>query len=378
MKLNFNLIFAYIGSFFKNFSVLQLKARLFNTNKLILIIYMLLFIFIWILFFTFRCFIIYSLFEIFQIIIFTLFFFALFLRSDKFNFSNNNFIKFRKKTLIFSGLLSLILFIGSIFDPLVMDISIFNTIFFDPGSEGGAVGNNKMFSLNLICASIGTGLTELSFLGFLKIIFFILFLLLHIGFLYFEYLDINSKKNSDSHHYMQSNLLDHIKKAAAYFLSGAGGASSYITITNEYQRKQTENLIKENLAKSKEELKKVENEQVSNNMHHKLHIDRIDRTHKNLTDIKKEKSELMRLIEENKAKHKTGSALISTADLRKAESRVQLLDLAEKRVDIELNQDITCGVKFATEIKKQTEEKNLLNLINEDVHKSTIFDFDAL
>ena len=259
-----------------------------------------------------------------------------------------------------------------------MDISIFNTIFFDPGSEGGAVGNNKMFSLNLICASIGTGLTELSFLGFLKIIFFILFLLLHIGFLYFEYLDINSKKNSDSHHYMQSNLLDHIKKAAAYFLSGAGGASSYITITNEYQRKQTENLIKENLAKSKEELKKVENEQVSNNMHHKLHIDRIDRTHKNLTDIKKEKSELMRLIEENKAKHKTGSALISTADLRKAESRVQLLDLAEKRVDIELNQDITCGVKFATEIKKQTEEKNLLNLINEDVHKSTIFDFDAL
>jgi|ERR1700679_1731201 len=141
----------------KNFLALQfLTPRLLCSNKLILIIYLLVLIFtlifpffIWTFFFYSDLFFTNSLIAIFQIIITALIFVALYvLRSDKFNFSNNKFIKFikfRKKIIIFSGLL--FLFICSIFYPILKDISIFNTIFFEKSSEWGAIVNNKMFSL---------------------------------------------------------------------------------------------------------------------------------------------------------------------------------------------------------------------------------------
>jgi hypothetical protein len=105
----------------QNFLALQfLTPRLLLcSNKLILIIYVQVFIFtlilpifIWTFFFYSDLFFTNSLTAMFQIIIMVLILFALYvIRSDKFNFSNNKFIKFikfRKKIIIFSGLLFLI------------------------------------------------------------------------------------------------------------------------------------------------------------------------------------------------------------------------------------------------------------------------------
>lgn len=193
--------------------------------------------------------------------------------------------------------------------------------------------------------------------------------------MYSEYLDINSKKNSDSHLYLQAGLLDQIKKAAGYFLAGAGGYSSYITINSHYDKNKREALLQEELAKTKSEVTNMENKEAANNLNNKMQLDRILRTQKKKLENKKEKSELMRLIEERQAKFKDDT---STDEIRQAKSRLHLLELEESRIETELHNDIVSGVKFAEEIRKQTEEKKALALLIEDVKKSTIFDFDTL
>ena len=90
------------------------------------------------------------------------------------------------------------------------------------------LGLKKLLSLNWNWNSLD--ITELSFVGFLKIIFFIFFIILNICLLYSEYLDkkYNYKDNSGSHCYMQSGTgaggrgaVD-LKKVASYFIVVAG------------------------------------------------------------------------------------------------------------------------------------------------------------
>jgi len=72
----------------------------------------------------------FNLFEMFQIIIFTLFSFAVSIFiSDKFKFSKNKFIKFIQNFVIFNSILALICI--NRFNSLLLelDVSIFNTIF---------------------------------------------------------------------------------------------------------------------------------------------------------------------------------------------------------------------------------------------------------
>jgi hypothetical protein len=44
----------------------------------------------------------------------------------------------------------------------------------------------------------------------------------------------------------------------------------------------------------------------------------------------------------------------------------------------ELNQDLTSARKFTDEISKETDENKILELINGDIKKSSIFNLDEL
>lgn len=245
------------------------------------------------------------------------------------------------------------------------------------------LNSNNFVSLNSIWSSIG--LTDWTFVSFLKVIFFILFIILNIALWYLEYLDLTYKNKLESPQYMESKPspnIEHIKKAVAIFAASAGLYSSYITIKNEHLYQQQTVAFKIQLANAKEVTTKITKEQDALNFHHKINIDNIARGTDKLLRVRREKSDLMKRIEENKTKFtegKTNSKLNLkelTEVIRKDESSLTSLDREENRVVSDLKQGVDSGLKFAKEISKETDESKNLKLINEDIKKSAIFDYD--
>lgn len=242
---------------------------------------------------------------------------------------------------------------------------------------------NNIFSLNSIWDSIG--ISNLSFLGFLKRIFLIIFIILNICFLYLEYLDILSKnKSKSSTQYMESGVAVELRRIAAGVVVGIGLYSGYITIRNdfvgegEYQKKLEE--LKNELAKAKLEAKKAADEKSANNFIQKMHFDGISRSLQTVEKLRSDKSELMKLIEEKSstAKFKAGEDDTIQSEVRKYKLRLYALELEEKRAHSELSQTIESGHKFATEVTKEPDESKLLSFINEDLKNSTFFNLDEL
>ena len=88
------------------------------------------------LFFTFMWFFDYKLIDMFQLIILSLFSFAVFIFiSDNFKFSNNNFIFLLQKFVSYSLNLALIVLVGWILYLLGVNLSIFGSIFCDSDDE---------------------------------------------------------------------------------------------------------------------------------------------------------------------------------------------------------------------------------------------------
>ena len=142
IKIFIKKILALIVQNCKNFSIIQIKNSLFSKNIFNQRINFISFILQGTLFYSYMWLIKFNLFDLFQLIIFTLFSFALSIFiSDKFKFSENKIIKFIQKFLFFNCILALIVLIGLILYFLVLDVSIFNIIFFD--SEGEEDENNN-------------------------------------------------------------------------------------------------------------------------------------------------------------------------------------------------------------------------------------------
>ena len=229
-------------------------------------------------------------------------------------------------------------------------------------------------SLNSIWASLG--ITELSFLGTLKIIFLIILLVLNIVLLYCEYQKIEQTNNSDSPHYLKASAPE-LKKIATYIVTTLGTVASIITIKDDLVRRQKEAAeVNEKLAKAKEETKKITNEETTINFYNKLHMDSILRNQKRVFNIEEEDSELVKRIKEDQQKYAETGNILYANSIRRLEYELTLLKLEKQRVLSELQQDLERNQKFHLEISKEQEKSQILKMINENVKNSAIFDLD--
>nr|WGO76445.1 hypothetical protein [Lentinula edodes] len=104
----------------------------------------------------------------------------------------------------------------------------------------------------------------------------------------------------------------------------------------------------------------------------------IERSFHNLDNIRKEKSDLMKVIEEKKVKFEKGDKSITQEMIRKDELKKIELESNENKGTVELNKAIEKGVNFSKDISKEKDDSKILELINENVKKSTMFDLDEL
>lgn len=150
--------------------------------------------------------------------------------------------------------------------------------------------------------------------GCLKIIFFIFFILVNLGLLYSEYLDNKNKDNFD--YVLKNGIGSELKKIGGAFLLVASTYSTYITIKNEPVEKSKVEEFKKSILDSREEVKKVKDVNSANNFIHKLHLNSIERSHQNLDNIRKEKSDLIKALDEKKVKFENGDISITPHPLK--------------------------------------------------------------
>jgi hypothetical protein len=238
-------------------------------------------------------------------------------------------------------------------------------------------------SLNSFWSSLGV--TELSFLAFLKIIFFIILIILNIGLLYCEFKNIDHIQKSGSPKYLQTTTSTELKKIAVGLISTIGGIASIITIKDDIIRRKKEEEWKEQLAQAQAESKRITSEKIANDFHHKLQIDYLQRKHQEIIITRTEKSALTNYLKENP--DKTCFSTVNEGTIidhfqeynrirREKATRLDELNLIEKRQEADLGQGISRSHRFTTEINKVKNDNELLELLNSDVKNSAIFDLD--
>lgn len=198
-----------------------------------------------------------------------------------------------------------------------------------------------VLSLNQIWVCVG--ITEFSFLTFLKILFFILFLLVNLGLLYSEYLDNINKDNSNYVLDPQKNGIgSELKKIGGLFLATASGYSARITIKNELVVNNKEEEFRKEILYLKNEVKRVGDVKSGDNYNfiQKMQFNGIERSFHNLDNIRKEKSDLMKVIEEKKVKFEKGDKSITQEMIRKDELKKIELESNENKGMVELNKAI--------------------------------------
>lgn len=237
----------------------------------------------------------------------------------------------------------------------------------------------KIFSLSSIWDSIG--ISNLSCLGFLKVVFLVIIVVLNIGLLYLESLEIKSK-STDKTPYMQSGsgTGSRLKRIAGQVSFCIGVYSGYITIRNDRTYQKNSEQFRNELEKAKLEAKEAADEKTAINFTQKMHIDGLERSFQKANKLRSEQSELRKFIEDNKAtaKFKSGDDERFLAEISRAELRLFALDREEERAQSDLKLEIEKTQRFATEISGETEDQKILALVNEDFKKSTILDLDGL
>lgn len=244
------------------------------------------------------------------------------------------------------------------------------------------MGTFKFINFNSILDSLG--ITELSFLGFVKIIFLIIFITLNLCLLYIESLDAKHTNKDISH--MKSGMTPELKRLVKYFISGVGLYASYIAIKNEHKDtakeakllKQKEADLAEFTNKAALEVKQIANVRIANNFANKLHLNSIQRTVEKVTKNKEEQTELHKAIKEQKVQWENDKDSKLLQGIEVLEVKLEALIVEGNRAESELIQDVARGVKYSEEISKETDEAKILAILNEDIKKSSILDLEEL
>jgi hypothetical protein len=175
---------------------------------------------------------------------------------------------------------------------------------------------------------------------------------------------------------MKSGIGSELKKFLNAFIAVGGAYGTYLTIKNEHQSIGALKELKKEVEKSKLEFKEITDRRIADNISNRLHFDKISRSFKDLDTVKNEKSELMKKIDENKANMTESNKIEIQDKLRNQESRMDLLQLEEKRINDEIRKSIDNGVKFSKEVTNEKDESKILEMINEK--NKSIFDLDSL
>jgi hypothetical protein len=259
----------------------------------------------------------------------------------------------------------------------------------------------QLITLNSLWYSLG--LTEFSFLGFLKIIFIIFFIFLHIYLLYSEFLKIEQKEkeNLETLSYVQAGTAPELKKIATYILGTVSLYASLITINDHYTKKNKEEILNQKIDTINDKFQRVQDGNTVINYKQKSHLDSIARGYKELEEIRLERSKLKKEIEEtesnpdplttnsklkqqilenkDKAKFKEDYNEHEFTDkIRSAKSQDFLLKLQEERAETALKKDIDTAVKFNTWVSEEKDGQKILDTINEYIKKSSILNLDDI
>lgn len=243
-----------------------------------------------------------------------------------------------------------------------------------------------MNSFNLLTILSDTGLMELSFLGFLKIIFLIIFIIINIILLYCNYKDKKYSTKCKSESQLKSSISEwkSLRNVAKEFIVAVGLVSSFITINNEFfkkpeKAKEADAIIVEEkapIASAYSAIIPEKSERVANNFANKLHMPSISHKLEEITQTKSKRSALIKAIEERNVKWEEDGNVEHLNKNKLDEVKIQGLEIAEKRHQSELEQNILTGKKFSELVSKEEDEEKYLALINEDIKKSSIFDLD--
>jgi hypothetical protein len=205
--------------------------------------------------------------------------------------------------------------------------------------------------------------------------------LLHLGLVYTEYLDTQYTQEN-THLIAGTELAPKIKRIAKYFGGAIGAYASYITIKNEFKESKEElkelAALKVNISSTKQQIKQLTNEKHSNNFIYKLQINKIERSHEEVTAIKEEKSRILAETSISEAKYRKNGDLKDLEIIQKYQRQLQALQPKEARAQAELQLDIDRASKFTKEISNETDEKKILELVTDDVKKSSVFNLEEL
>jgi len=291
------------------------------------------------------------------------------------SFIHKIFVVFIQCILVLKGIIVISLIICYFFDLSIYTIYISIILFFN---------KNHIFSLNSIWLSLG--LTDISFLGFFKIIFFILFLVLNIVLVYLEYLENKYTKKYNTVPHIQSGVSPELKRIAKHLIISLGVVSSLITVKSEFKdpAKEAEKAARitqkaeEALAKAEDETKKVAVGKVANNFVHKLQIHSIKGSYSGWEGNQQEQSELYKALEANKDAWKNDGDVKHLEKNKIVEVKIQGLKIQERRHMADLKANINKASRFSEELSKETDENKVLEMISDEIKKSSIFDLEEL
>jgi hypothetical protein len=237
----------------------------------------------------------------------------------------------------------------------------------------------NFFNLNQVWIYIG--ITEFSFLNFLKIIFFIAFLLVNLSLLYLEYLDKkNNNNNKEKTMVMQKGMGAEVKKICTSLITGLGVYSAILTIKNENRDRLREQKEREAFEIAQNEVRKLKDQNSSNNLIQRIHIDNINKNYNNLDTIRDNRSEVEKavLAERDKVKWDTDTKNDPETNLvlLRLTNKLKELDRQETTELKDLAQNIKKAQIFAHQISKQEDEVTILDMLN--AKKSSVFNLDEI
>jgi hypothetical protein len=229
----------------------------------------------------------------------------------------------------------------------------------------------NFFSLNDIWK--GLGITDFSFLAFLKIIFLIFFILVNITLFYFEFLENENKSQSDLIYYKENGFGATSKKILSGFVVVAGGYSSYLTIRDEYRNKKYLDEVRAEMIQKSEacdkDIKSALDRETAQALSHRLHLDRMHRAFIDSTNAEYMKKSLEESIKNYKARLANGDTSVTPQIIQTKE--YELADWSRQVIIAknELKISIDNGLKYSDEVLKETDESKILAKINKDKDK---------
>jgi len=234
----------------------------------------------------------------------------------------------------------------------------------------------------------GFGITEISPLKIILIIFSVIFVILNMVLFYLEFLELEYKNKEIAPSYMgsgvgSSGIVAQLKRIGTLFTGSVGLYASVLTIKDAFSKRNREDDLNKEVEKVTSELENCKNDHTVTNFKWGLQLDSIQRSNAALGKLENEESTLMKIIKDKQTDFSQTEVNLSPierinkyAEIKRLETQREALALAKTRAKEELKKDVENGVKFSNYICNEPDEEKAIKKINEGINKASIIDFD--